>query len=94
MQRNSTPASNGRNPAQPKGEHQQPLTALDCGYIVGGLFFDLAQKLKYGGIMRTIETPQYRKAYAVACSIKARTNKRPAIMYWCQCAKEMLRNVK
>ena len=41
----------------------------------------------------TIHTPEYRRAYAVAKSIPARTNKRPAILFWCKCAKEMLKLV-
>lgn len=40
--------------------------------------------------MKTVETSEYKKAYAVAKSIPHRTNKRPAILFWCKCAKEML----
>lgn len=38
----------------------------------------------------TISTHQYRKAYAVAKSIPYRANKRPAILFWCKCVREML----
>lgn len=40
--------------------------------------------------MKTTQSPEYRKAFAVAKSIPTRKNKRPAILFWCQCAKEMI----
>ena len=41
--------------------------------------------------MLTTQTPEYRRAYAVAKAIKARKNKIPAILFLCKCLREMLK---